>query len=60
MQQMPYFQRMNEKYGDKINILAININLNEDNKYIKDVIAKFALTMPILLDNKGQLRLLLD
>lgn len=55
MQQMPHFQSINEKYSDKINIFAINININEDNKYIKDVIAKFGLTMPILLDNEGQL-----
>lgn len=55
MQQMPHFQSINEKYSDKINILAINININEDSQYIKNVISKFALTMPILLDNEGQL-----
>lgn len=55
IEQMPHFQSINEKYGDKINIFAINININENNKYIEDVIAKFGLTMPVLLDNKGQL-----
>lgn len=55
MKQMPHFQSIYEKYGDKINIFAINININEDNKYIEDVIAKFGLTMPVLLDNEGQL-----
>jgi len=55
MQQMPHFQSINEKYGDKINILAVNININEDNQYIQDVIQKFGLTMPVLLDNEGQL-----
>ena len=55
IEQMPHFQSINEKYGDKINIFAINININEDNKYIEDVIAKFDLTMPVLIDNEGQL-----
>lgn len=55
MEQMPHFQNINEKYGEKINIFAINININENNRYIKDVIAKFGLTMPVLLDNEGQL-----
>jgi len=55
IEQMLHFQSINEKYGDKINILAINININEDNKYIENVIAKFGLTMPVLIDNEGQL-----
>ena len=55
MEQMPHFQRINEKYSDKVNILAVNININENTKFIDDVIAKFGLTMPVLLDNEGKL-----
>lgn len=55
IEQMPHFQSINEKYGNKVNIFAINININESSSYIEDVIAKFGLTMPVLLDNKGQL-----
>ncbi len=53
MEQMPHFQSIYEKYSDKINILAINNN--EDRKYIDNVITKFGLTMPILLNNEGLL-----
>ncbi len=40
MEQMPHFQRIQEKYGDKINIFAVNININENMKYIDDVVTK--------------------
>ena len=52
---MPHFQSLQKKYGDKINILAVNININENMKYIDDVIAKNGLTMPIFLDKEGKL-----
>lgn len=55
IEQMPHFQSIYEKYNDKINIIAVNININESNKYIENVITKFGLTMPVLLDNEGQL-----
>jgi len=55
MEQMPHFQRLQEKYADQINILAVNININENVKYIDDVIAKNGLTMPVLLDKEGRL-----
>lgn len=55
MEQMPHFQRIQEKYGDKINIFAVNININENMKYIDDVITKNGLTMPVLLDKEGKL-----
>ncbi|GAA0813190.1 hypothetical protein GCM10009111_08210 [Colwellia asteriadis] len=55
MAQMPHFQKLHETYGEKINIIAVNININEEMKYIDDVITKFGLTMPVLLDNEGQL-----
>ncbi len=55
MEQMPHFQRIQEKYGDKINIFAVNININENMKYIDDVVTKNGLTMPVLLDKEGKL-----
>lgn len=55
MEQMPHFQSLQEKYGDQINILAVNININENMKYIEDVITKNGLTMPVLLDKEGKL-----
>lgn len=55
MEQMPHFQSLQEKYGDQINILAVNININENMKYIEGVITKNGLTMPVLLDKEGKL-----
>mgnify|MGYP003386045173 CR=1 FL=1 len=55
MEQMPHFQSLQEKYGDQINILAVNININESMKYIDDVITNNGLTMPVLLDKEGKL-----
>lgn len=55
MEQMPHFQSLQEKYGDQINILAVNININESMKYIDNVITKKGLTMPVLLDKGGKL-----
>lgn len=55
MEQMPHFQRIQEKYSDRINILAVNININENMKYIDDVINQNELTMPVLLDKDGKL-----
>jgi thiol-disulfide isomerase/thioredoxin len=55
MEQMPHFQSLQEEYGDKINIFAVNININEGMKYIKDVVTKNGLTMPVLLDKEGKL-----
>ncbi len=55
MEQMPHFQDITQEYGDKINVLAINININETMEYIGDVITKNDLTMPVLLDKNGKL-----
>lgn len=55
MEQMPHFQSLQEEYGDKINILAVNININESMRYIEEVVTKNGLTMPVLLDQEGKL-----
>lgn len=59
MEQMPHFQQLQQQYGDKINVLAVNININENRAAIHEVIKGFALTMPVLLDNNSQLALAL-
>ncbi len=55
MEQMPHFQKLQEEYGDKINVVAVNININETMDYIGNVISKNRLTMPVLLDKEGKL-----
>src|SRR5690554_6901591 len=46
-QQMPHFQHVQEKYGDEIEVIGINLGLNDDLGSVKDTIAEFGLTMPI-------------
>lgn len=55
IEQMPHFENLYQQYGDTINILAVNININEDRSRLSEVIERFDLTMPVLLDNEGQL-----
>lgn len=60
MEQMPHFQEMYEQYGDSLNFIAVNININETTENIKQVIEKFELSMPVWLDTNGKMGVELD
>jgi thiol-disulfide isomerase/thioredoxin len=60
MEQMPHFQEMYEQYGDSVNFIAVNININETTENIKQVIEKFELSMPVWLDTNGKMGVELD
>lgn len=53
--QMPHFQNVEEKYGDKIKVIAINLGVNDSIKFINDTKNEFGLTMPIAIDTSGKL-----
>lgn len=55
MEQMPHFQKLYQQYGDKVNFVAVNIDINEQHEEIAKVIARFNLTMPVWLDVEGKL-----
>lgn len=57
MQQMPHFQALQRQYGDKVQFVAVNIDINEDASAIAKVVDTFKLTMPIWRDVKGELAL---
>jgi thiol-disulfide isomerase/thioredoxin len=59
MQQMPHFQQLYQRFGDKINFVAVNIDINEQPAEIQKVVDKFKLTMPIWLDVDGKMALTL-
>jgi thiol-disulfide isomerase/thioredoxin len=59
MEQMPHFEKLYQQYGDKVNFVAVNININEKRQEISKVQQRFGLTMPIYLDQQGQLALAL-
>lgn len=55
IEQMPHFQALYQQYGDKVNFVAVNIDINETPAAIDAVIKRFGLTMPVWLDGQGQL-----
>ncbi len=55
MEQMPHFERIYQKYQKDLNIIAININMNEEKSRIEEVVNHFDLHAPIWLDNEGEL-----
>lgn len=55
MQQMPHFQQLYRQFGDKVQFVAVNIDINEQASDIQQVIDRFGLTMPIWRDINGQL-----
>lgn len=55
MEQMPHFQELHERYGDEVNFVAVNIDINEKPEAIHSVINRFDLTMPVWVDTQGQL-----
>ncbi|NHI01562.1 thioredoxin family protein [Oceanimonas sp. MB9] len=57
MQQMPHFQLLQDTFGDRINFVAVNININERSGRVSSVIDRFGLTMPVWMDQRGQLAL---
>lgn len=59
LEQMPHFEKLYQEYGDKVNFVAVNININEKRQEISKVQQRFKLSMPIYLDQQGQLALAL-
>ncbi len=55
MEQMPHFEQTYQRYQDKLNVLALNININESRAAIDQVVERYGLHIPIWLDNEGAL-----
>ena len=55
LQQMPHLQSLNQKYGDKIQIVAVNFGVNEEKNSVESIQKQFGLQMPIVIDNSGKL-----
>lgn len=54
-QQMPHLQQVYEQYGDKIQIIAVNLGINDDLAAIERTKKEFSLTLPMAIDTSGQL-----
>ncbi len=48
--EMPHLQHTFEKYGDKIQVIAINLGVNDDLESVKAIQKEFGLSVPITID----------
>lgn len=53
--QMPHFQQTQNSYGKDIHIIAVNMGINEETKYIRNIQQQYQLSMPLAIDSSGQL-----
>lgn len=53
--QMPHLEQIYKTYGKQIEVLAINLNVNDNLESVKAVQKEFGLTMPIIQDKGGLL-----
>lgn len=54
-EQMPHFEHVQKEYGDSIKVIGINLGINDDLNAINDTIKEFNLTMPMAIDESGDL-----
>lgn len=54
-EQMPHLQKTFVDYGDKIQIIAVNIDINDSLEAIESIKNEYALTVPIAIDSSGEL-----
>jgi len=53
--QMPHLQLTYEKYGKDIKVIAVNLGVNDNLKFVNATKEEFGLTMPIAIDTTGKL-----
>jgi len=54
-EQMPHLQETYKKYGEKLNVIAINLGVNDSTQQITKIREKFSLTLPTVIDETGKL-----
>jgi thiol-disulfide isomerase/thioredoxin len=53
-EEAPDLKRMYEKYGEKIDIIAVNATKGDQLEDVKDFVTQYQFTFPVLLDRKGK------
>ncbi len=53
--EMPHFEDINQQYGKKMAVIAINLAINDTLADVLNIKKEFALTMPIAMDKHGDL-----
>ncbi|WP_347329885.1 TlpA family protein disulfide reductase [Marinimicrobium locisalis] len=55
MEQMPHFEALHQQFSKQVNVVAVNININENRDHIQKAIERHDLSMPVWLDREGKL-----
>jgi len=55
IKQMPHFEHIKQQYGDDLAVIAINLGINDNLAAVQKIQQKFNLSMPIAIDNSGDL-----
>jgi len=53
--QMPHFEHTKQQHGDNLAVIAINLGINDNLAAVKKVQQEFNLSMPMVIDNSGDL-----
>ena len=54
-EQMLHFQEVQQRYGDEIVVIGVNIDMNDNQQAVQKMINNFSLTMPTAIDSNGDL-----
>ncbi len=52
---MPHFEEVNQKYGNDLEVIAINLGINDNLNAVLKVQEEFGLSMSMAIDNNGDL-----
>ena len=55
LKEMPHFQKAYQQYGKSVEFISINLGLNDTYADVQAVIKQHGLTMPLAIDEKGDL-----
>ena len=55
IEQMPHFEQISQQHGDNLAVIAINLGINDNLAAVQKVQQEFNLSMPIAIDNSGDL-----
>lgn len=55
MAQMPHFEQVQQRFGGEIEVISINLGVNDDLAAVQKVAEQFKLTMPMAIDQDGEL-----
>lgn len=50
-EQMPHFEKISQKYADKMAVIAVNTGINDDIEDVQAYLKTIALTMPVVRDD---------